>query len=174
MIMNKQTFAFFVGAACLTLAAQAQINFGFGGPDGVRVSLGPTPPPPPPPPAPAAVVVQPAPVVVQPAPVVVAPAPAVVVPAPAVVVPEYGYGWYGESWVPTYNGWYYCNSVWCWGGVGPRPMHGPAWRPDPRRPVPARPDRRGYNRGGNWQRGQGIDRDRERRMDRDRRDSDRW
>lgn len=169
--MKKHTFTFAAVAAGWALAASAQINIGFGGPDGVRVSLGPTPPPPPPPPAPAAVVVQPAPVVVAPA-----PAPVVVAqPAPVAVVPEYGYGWYGEYWVPTYQGWYYYNNVWLWGGAGPRPMHGPGWRPDSRRPVPARPDR-GYDHrgGGNWQRGGGIDRERERRMDRDRRDFDRW
>lgn len=76
---------------------------------------------------------------------VVAPAPAVVVappPAPA-VIPSYSFGYYNNVYVPMYNGWYYYENVWCWGGRGPRPMHPPRWIP-PRhhhRPAPPPPPR---------------------------------
>lgn len=103
----------------------------------------------------AVVLPPPAPVVVAPAPAVVAPAPAVVAPAPAVVAPvevvpaavtvpaTITYGYYNNVYVPCWNGWYFYNNVWCWGGHGRRPPHPPAWRPPYRHhrvaPPPARP-----------------------------------
>ena len=115
--MNKKITAFAL-SSCLALGALGQVHISFG-----------YYPPPPPPPRP--IYVQPAPVVVAPpAPVVVAPAPVVVEPGPVTVIPEYGYGWYGEAYVPMYNGWFYYNDGWTWGGVGPRPPFCPGWRPN--------------------------------------------
>ncbi|MBR2364872.1 MAG: hypothetical protein IKA79_06690 [Lentisphaeria bacterium] len=78
-----------------------------------------------------------------PAPVVVttpAPAPVVVTTPPATIT----YGYYNNVYVPCYNGWYFYNNVWCWGGHGRRPPHPPAWRPPHRhhRPAPPPPPRR--------------------------------
>ena len=92
------------------------------------------------------VVAQPPPVVVAPPPppvVVNPPPPAVVVtPPPAtVVIPDYSYGYYGTYWVPTWEGWYFYNNDWVWGGgIGIRPAR-PHWRPDFRRPAPPPPPR---------------------------------
>ncbi len=95
-----------------------------------------------------AVAPQPQQVIVTPAPVVVTPpppprhAPPPPRPAPPPArIPEYGYGWYNGLWVPQYGSWYWYNSSWAWGGHG-RPPAPPAWRPDPRRPAPPRPQGR--------------------------------
>lgn len=97
-------------------------------------------PPPPPPPR---VVVAPPPPPPPPPRVVVAPPPPPPPPPPRRVVvvpppPHYGYGWYNGLWVPCYNGWYFYNDGWRWGGRGRAPA-APRWRPDPRRPAPPRP-----------------------------------
>ena len=88
----------------------------------------PLPPPPPP-------VVKPLP---PPPPVVVKPLPPPPPPPRVVVIPKYTYDWYYGYWVPCYQGWYYYNNVWCWGGPGVAPAP-PPWKPDFRRPAPPRP-----------------------------------
>lgn len=103
------------------------------------------PPPPrvliPPPPR---VVIPPPPRVMVPPPprvVVVPPPPVVVAPPPRVVIPNYGYAWWNNVYVPTYNNWYWYNGGWVWGGRGPRPIP-PRWVPDlKRRPIPPPPPR---------------------------------
>ena len=91
-------------------------------------------PAPPPPPRP---VVKPVPP--PPPPVVVKPLPPPPPPPPrVVVVPQYSYSWYYGYWVPCYQGWYYYNGAWCWGGPGVAPAP-PPWKPDFRRPAPPRP-----------------------------------
>ena len=54
----------------------------------------------------------------------------------APVIPDYDYGWYQNVWVPHYQGWYWFNDTWNWGGTGTAPASQPAWIPDPDRPVP--------------------------------------
>jgi len=168
--MKKIILAFVAVALCVAPAfasghhpgkpRKGEIAAGIAG--GIVGALLGRPEPPPPAPvvvAPAPVVVQqpavvtPAPVVVQqpavvaPAPVVAAPAvvtpaPAVVAPAPVVVAPTtYTYGVYNGMNCVTYDGYYWYNGVWVWGGIGPRrPL--PPWRPNfgpghhPGRPMP--------------------------------------
>lgn len=85
-----------------------------------------------------AVVTPPAPVVVTPAPVVTRTQVVVAPPAGTVIT----YGYYNNVYVPSYNGWYFYNNVWCWGGRGRRPPHPPAWRPPHRHHRAAPPPRR--------------------------------
>ena len=55
-------------------------------------------------------------------------------PVVTTTIPTFSYGYYNNVYCPYYDGYYYYNNVWVWGGVGiRRPI--PTWIP-PYRPYP--------------------------------------
>ena len=42
---------------------------------------------------------------------------------------QYTYAWYKDRYVILYNGWFWYNNEWVWGGRGTAPLP-PAWRPE--------------------------------------------
>ena len=49
-----------------------------------------------------------------------------------VEIPAYTYKYYLGEYVPYYEGWFFDNDAWLWGGIGVRPAIVPKWRPAPR------------------------------------------